>query len=756
MRAQDKDDNVVHFARLPGSWSLVWSVCALTVMGGVRVQAQSTEVILHDFAYRPHGTNPPTGVILDSAGNLYGTTTAGGIANAGVVYKVDTTGVETVLHAFSGGADGGQPRASVIRDSAGNLYGTTSSGGTAGQGVVFKLGTTGHESVLYNFTGGADGGQPYAGVVADSEGNLYGTTLVGGPASAGVVFKVGPTGLETVLYGFTGGVDGGSPQAGVIRDSAGNLYGTTSYGGTEGGGVVYKVDTGGRETVLYSFGANGFYPLAGVVRDSAGNLYGTTFYGGPERAGVVYKLDPSGNETVLHNFTVGPDGGSPTAGVILDSAGNLYGTTFGGGPGGVYGAGVVFKLDTSGNETVLYGFTNGAGGGWPSAGVTRDSAGNLYGTTTEGGPTSLGVVYQVGTTGNETVLYNFAEGTDGYSPAAGVIRNSAGELYGTTLNGGPANAGVVFSVDPTGHETVLYSFTGGNDGGLPYAGVILDSAGNLYGTTRAGGTANAGVVFKLDAAGNETVLYSFTGLADGGYPTASVILDSSGNLYGTASGGGEAGYGVVYELDATGHETVLYSFTGLADGAYPSAGVLLDPAGNLYGTTSFGGAAGAGVVFKLDTTGSESVLHAFTGFTDGGDPEAGVIRDSAGDLYGTTYSGGAAGFGVVYKLYPSGRYSVLYSFTGGADGSYPAAGVIGDSAGNLYGTTYYGGSATFGAVYKLDSTGKETVLYSFTGGADGGQPMAGVVRDGADNLYGTTSTGGGKAFGGVVFKIKSD
>ena len=740
-----------HAARIKRHYGLGRLVWTLATLG--TAQATAPEIVLHNFAYQADGASPQTGVVRDPAGNLFGTTTIGGTANAGVVYKVSASGIETVLHTFTGRTDGGQPQAGVILDSAGNLYGTTLSGGTAGQGLVFKMSPSGKETVLYNFTGQSDGGQPRAGVILDSSGNLYGTTAVGGTAGAGTVYKLDAAGQETVLHSFTGSADGAMPQAGLIRDLAGNLYGTTTYGGTGGGGVVFKLDTTAHETVIHSFigGADGSLPFAGVVRDAAGNLYGTTYSGGPWLSGVAYKLDPSGQETILHSFSNGTDGGLLQSGLILDPAGNLYGAAYNGGPQGMYSQGLVYKLSPSGAETVLYNFALGANGCGPKAGVIRDPSGNLYGTTVLCGKTDLGVVYKLDPTGNETVVYNFAGGTDGYAPLAGVVRSSAGNLYGTTQNGGPANAGVVFSLDAAGKETVLYSFTGAADGGYPLAGVTLDSTGNLYGTTYGGGSAKAGVVFELDASGQETVLYSFSGGVDGAFPQASVMRDSAGNLYGTTSSGGASGAGVVYELDATGHETVLYSFTGGADGGYPSSGLIRDSAGNLYGTTPYGGTAGAGVVFKVDTTGHETVLYTFTGLADGSEPNGGLVRDSAGNLYGTTYGGG--GYGDVFEVDPTGHETVLYSFTGGADGRYPFAGVMRDSAGNLYGTTYYGGPAGAGVVYKLNTTGVETVLYSFTGGADGGQPQAGVIGDSIGNLYGTTSIGG-KTLGGVVYKVR--
>ena len=768
------------FSLLPGPHprqrtGLVWLACALAAM--VTAPAQTaTETVIHSFANFPHGASPYGTPIRDAAGNLYGTTNQGGRANAGVVFQLDASGHQGVLYSFTGGADGGSPYAGVIRDSAGNLYGTTFRGGIAGTGaaglgagVVYKVDPAGHETVLYSFTGGADGSGPNAGVIADAAGNLYGTTYNGGANGLGAVYKLDRSSHQTVLYSFKTFPDGFNPYAGVIADSAGNLYGTTYNGGKFGLGTVYKLDTSGHETLLHIFNtSNGAAPYAGVIRDPAGNLYGTAQGGG---YGVVYKVDATGKYTVLYSFSVLNAltmGGNPTAGVVRDAAGNLYGTTQGVEVIGYTSHapwGGVYKLDTAGQLTRLYKFQGNSNASvYPNPGVILDPAGNLYGTTPFGG--MLGMVYQVDTAGQETMLYNFAAAPGGTEPRGGVIGDPAGNLYGTTVNGGAANAGVVYKVDARGHETVLYSFTGGADGAYPQTGVIRDPAGNLYGTTFGGGTASgtagAGVVYKVDTAGQETVLYTFTGEADGGNPHAGVIRDSAGNLYGTTVAGGAASKtglqeGVVYKVDPAGHETVLYSFTGLADGGVPEAGVIRDSAGNLYGTASYGG-RGCGVVYKLDTAGQETVLYSFTGGADGCSPDGGVIRDSAGNLYGAA-AGGVPNGGRVYRLDAAGQYTVLYSFAEAVNGFSPEAGLVRDSAGNLYWTTYSGGTPGgmeklgWGVVYKLDAAGQETVLHSFTGGADGGQPWAGVILDSTGNLYGTAAVGG-IGGGGVVYKIK--
>jgi len=761
-------------------YSVTLAAYLLAAMALAPARAQTpVETVLYNFKNPPKGAGPVGGLIRDSSGNFYGTTLDGGPAGAGVVYKLDAAGHETVLYSFTGGADGSAPQATLIRDAAGNLYGTAFGGGITtgvcaiqepvGCGVVYKLDPSGHQTVLYSFTGGADGGIPYAGVVRDPEGNLYGTTFYYGALNGGMVYKVDPSGQQTVLHTFTGGADGSFPGS-VILDSAGNLYGTTFEGGTRNVGVIDKVDPAGHLTTLFNFtnAADGYSPfLQTLVRDSAGNFYGTTYIGGAANQGVVFKVDTAGHETVLHSFTGGADGGAPYAGVILDSAGNLYGATASGGStagacGSLFpgGCGVVFKLDPGGNETVLHSFT-GTDGNVPDS-VLLDLAGNIYGTANQGGTTNLGTIYKLDAAGQFTVLYNFPGSASGNLPFAPVIRDEAGSLYGTTYDGGPANAGVVYRLDPAGRETVLYSFTGGADGGHPEAGVVRDAHGTFYGTTYYGGIsagacgdhfpAGCGVVFKLDSGGRETVLYSFTGGADGRFPIAGVVRDSAGNLYGTTEFGGASDAGVVYKVDPAGTQTVLHTFTGGADGGTPFAGVILDSAGNLYGTTVGGGTAGDGVVYKLDPAGQETVLHNFTGGDDGNTPWGGVVLDSSGNLYGATNMGGTANRGVVFKVDPAGQETVLYTFSGGDDGGSPQSGLILDACGNLYGTTYNGGNKDVGVVYELSAAGRETVLYSFTDGADGGYPEAGVILDDSGNLYGTAPHGGERS-SGAVFRV---
>jgi uncharacterized repeat protein (TIGR03803 family) len=277
-------------------------------------------------------------------------------------------------------------------------------------------------------------------------------------------------------------------------DSSGDLYGTALFGGSNRDGTVFELGPANTETVLLNFRKTyGIFPSAGLIRDSQGNLYGTTSSAGANGDGTVFKIDSSGAATVFHNFT-GTDGASPLAGLIMDSTGNLYGTTAN---GGTYNAGTVFKLDPSGNATVLHGFNPSTDGGYPEAGLIMDSSGSLYGTTAyRGSSANGGTVFKVDPSGNLTVLHIFG-GNDGLNPVAGLIMDSSGNLYGTTAYGGANGAGTVFKIDPSGTETVLHSFNSSVDGGYPYGGLVMDSSGNLYGTAAYGGSNGDGTVFKI-------------------------------------------------------------------------------------------------------------------------------------------------------------------------------------------------------------------------------------------------------------------
>jgi uncharacterized repeat protein (TIGR03803 family) len=378
---------------------------------------------------------------------------------------------------------------------------------------------------------------------------------------------------------------------------------------------------------------------------------------------------------------------------------------------------------TAARFKIIYSFTGGSDGSFPHAGVIRDTAGNLYGTTYDGGgdkcaPLGCGTVFRIAPDGTETLLHSFVGGRDGAWPWDRMIRDKDDNLYSTTITGGKAGCsnsggcGTVFRVAPDGTETVLHAFAGGIDGQFPYAGLAMDAKGNLYGATEFGGTGyygctdgfGSGTIFKITADGREKVLHSFTGSPDGCLPYGQLIMDTAGNLYGTTAYGGSSdcpplSCGTVFRLAPDGAETVLYSFRDAPDGETPESRLTMDATGNLYGTTVYGGAAGAGAVFMVAPDGTEKVLYSFCSqpsCADGFLPYAGLYRDRKGYLYGTTGYGGNTscvnGCGLVFKLAPDGGETVLHAFSGGRDGQFPVGDLTSDNAGHLYGTAGAGGS----------------------------------------------------------------
>jgi uncharacterized repeat protein (TIGR03803 family) len=353
------------------------------------------------------------------------------------------------------------------------------------------------------------------------------------------------------------------------------------------------------------------------------------------------------NFTLLYSFAGGSsDGETPYHSLIQASNGDFYGTTEVGGSGN---GGTVFQITSSGTETLFYSFL---GIPYADSGLTQGSDGNFYGTTSTGGTNGTGTVFKLTPSGAETVLFSFPAGAS--NPYCGLVQGIDGNFYGTTGALGTSDDGTVFKVTPSGAQTVLHVFPKtGSDGQIPYAGLILGSDGNLYGTTEGGGASGYGIVFKVTPGGTETILYSFAGgSSDGKYPYATVTQGSDGNFYGTTNQGGTGGYGTIYRLTPSGTETVLYSFAGgSSDGANPVAGVTQGSDGNFYGVTTSGGAGGYGTVYRLTPSGTETVLHSFAGgSSDGANPQANLVQGTDGNLYGSTGSGGTSGYGTFFKV----------------------------------------------------------------------------------------------------------
>ena len=469
-----------------------------------------------------------------------------------------------------------------------------------------------------------------------------------------------------------------SSRANLIRGADGRLYGTTPGGGSNGYGMIFKIDIDGATfTTLHSFSnSDGANPWGTLIQAADGDLYGTTSQGGANGFGTIFKIDINGATlTTLHSFAIS-DGSNPEAGLIQGADGELYGTTY---RGGANGYGTAFKIDTSGATlTTLHSFLF-SGGGFPTAGLIQGTDGKLYGTTQEGGASYWGTIFKLDTDGATfTTLHSFVM-SDGAWPYASLIQGTDGNLYGTTYHGGiPCSGdlacGTVFRIATDGTAFATLHQFAGPDGVFPYGGLIQGTDGELYGTASSGGNvAGIGTIFKVDTAGATlTTLHDFVG-DDGAFPLAGLVPGTDGNLYGTTATGGANGNagGTIFKFDPSGPTlTTIHAFI-FDYGASPYAGLVQGTDGSLYGATSGGGTNDDGTIFKLDARGTApTTLHSFVG-SDGAFPYSRLIQGVDGNLYGTTVYGGANGYGVVFKMDTSGStFSTLHSFSN-SDGANP-------------------------------------------------------------------------------------
>jgi uncharacterized repeat protein (TIGR03803 family) len=780
-----------------------------------------------------NGFYSEAGLVQGKDGDFYGTTYQGGPLGYGNVFRVTPSGSLTSQHAFNY-TDGAYPSSVLVQAADGSFYGTTEDGGATGRGTVFKITPAGQLTTVYAFHG-QDGSTPVPGLVQDTDGSFYGTTYNGGTTNSGTVFRIAADGTFTNLYSFTGGADGSNPYGGLLLAADGNFYGTTMNGGTYADGTVFRIDRDGTLTTLAEFdGYQGANPAAALAQGPDGNLYGTTESGGASGVGAVFRIRIDGplqitcqpaNQLVYlggtATFSVATVGSQPVSyqwqksGTNLVDGGSLSGaasrllsiTNVEFGDAGVYSliASNAYGSVTSRlafleimvsppfittqpvSQTVLAGstvtFTVGAVGDlpfyyeWMKNGTNLVDGGNISGSTTgtltisgaaaaDDGAYSVVVsddfywavsedadltvlpVIQPGYT--LTTLRSFTGGSDGAN-LNGLAQGSNGSLYGTAQSGGANGYGTVFRITTNGSLSTVVSFNQAN-GAYPYAGVVQAADGNFYGTTLEGGTAYSGSVFKMSPSVGVLNLYSFTGGTDGDLPTAGLVQGSDGSLYGTTYEGGAYGDGAAFKITTNGLLTTLYSFTGGADGYGPWAGLVQGTDGNFYGTTEYGGLySGAGTVFSITPGGTLITLHTFNGGSDGAYPTGSLIQGADGNFYGTTFQGGTNGSGgTVFRMATNGAVSILHQF-GAGDGANPTAALVQGPDGNLYGTTETGGFGGYGTAFKMTTNGVLTTLVWFNW-SNGAYPEAPLIQAMDGNFYGTTYWGGASGYG-TIFRL---
>lgn len=526
------------------------------------------ESVLYAFKGGSSDGQSPSVLIQASDGNLYGITQQGGASHNGMVFKLTLSGAETVLHSFAGGTSDGSLPESLVQGTDGKLYGVCRLGGAHGSGIAFRMSLSGAETLLYSFGSSAtDPGQPLA-MMQDTDGNFYGIGLSGGVSGNGSVFKMTTSGTESLLHSFptNSGIPFLNPSgSGLLQAADGSIYGTTYQGGVDNKGTVFQVTPDGHQNILHSFSGkpDGDSPGA-LVQDSSGNLYGVTGLGGTSNLGTIFKITPGGTETVLHSFT-GSDGVVPDT-LLLASDGNLYGTCAAGGASGT--GGTVFKISpTGGALTSLYNFPDSStSDGHDPVSLIQASDGNFYGTTELGGVNNQGIVFRVTTSSVETPLYFFTGGSDGSAPIGGLVQGPDGALYGTAEGGG-SGFGSIFKITLSGTFSVLYDFLGSQfgDGAFPEGNLVVGPDGNLYGATVGGGTNGDGVVFEASRFSAEQVVHEFNG-ADG-KSAGPLLLASDGSFYGMTGEGGFNNVGTIFVLEAPNPVPVLSSISPSKTGA---------------------------------------------------------------------------------------------------------------------------------------------------------------------------------------------
>jgi len=715
------------------------------LLAGANGFSQSLQTLL-SFSQPP--SNPSGGLVQGPDGNFYGTAQYGGAYGYGSVFRVTPTGNMTDLVDFNG-ANGAYPFAGLVSDTNGNFYGTTRYGGTSdygdGYGSVFRVTTNGVLTTLAGLNPRI-GANPQANLVWGSDGKLYGTAYNGGAYGKGTVFQITTNGLWTTLCSFAS-TNGANPASSVLLSRDGNIYGTTQMGGT-GFGVVYCLAPSGTLSTLGSFDflRNGAFPLSALVEDAAGNLYGTASVGGGggTGSGTIFEIPATNHQLIVGVATLND---TPHSGLVAGPGNVFYGATFNS----------LYQFTTT-NGTVkpLYSFNFGTSGASIYTAPVLDTNGNLYGTTFWGGANGYGTAFKFATNGTLTTMFGFSA-SSGAQPLGGLLQDAAGTLYGTAYNGGPSQNGTIFRLNTNGVVTNLVTFTSVN-GAYPYAGLLLGSNDLLYTTAYLGGGNGSGdgvVVCVATNGQNFTNLVTFYS-TNGAYPVGGVISDSSGNLYGTTVHGGFFDYGTVFKLDANRVLTTLAIFNN-TNGASPNCTLVLDDAGYLWGTT-MGGSSKAlyGTIFRVSTNSAPySLVTPFAVFaaTNGSVPMAGLTLGPDGALYGTTKYGGKHNYGVVYRVTTNGVITALFSFNGG-NGAYPVASLIPGPNGVFYGTTsgfngnQYAGNGT---IFRITADGAMNTFMVFNG-TNGSTPSGPLLLGNDGALYGTTQYGG--AFGsGTIFKL---
>jgi|GEM_PF-1135124 uncharacterized repeat protein (TIGR03803 family) len=652
----------------------------------------------------------PNGSLLQASdGNMYGMTKQGGANANGAIFSIDTSGKFTILASFSY-ATGWDPIGNLTEAHDGNLYGTTTQGGQDGSGTLFRFNIS-KDSItpLVSFGSVATGYSP-GNVVLASDSNLYGTTSQGGANNGGTIFRYDLK-KDTLITIFNFNSND-MPSPNLIQGIDGYLYGSTGHGGTSYG-TLFRCSLNGSFGTVFTFNnTNGREP-GGLMQAADSSFYGMTSLGGASSQGTIFKYNAKTGLTTLFSFS-GSNGSSPNAqqSIVQGLDGNLYALVNG---GGANNNGVIFECSTSGSFIGVVSFNGLSGGANPGGSLIQASDGNFYGLTNYGGPANEGVLFKYSTIGGMSDLVNFGSSTTGTYPFSGLAQGADGNLYGTTASGGLTNTGSLYRFTLTDTLSTIASFKSSN-GNAPIGTPIQASNGNLYGMTGNGGAGGGGSIYEYTFINhflNDSVV-DFD-ITNGAGPYGNLIQASDGYMYGMTYDGGSSNNGVLFKFQPSGEiYTVLVNFPG-GNSAYPQGSLIQGTDGALYGTT-MGNPGSYGSIFKyVPPADSVITIATFNGTTQGASPQGPVIQGMDGNFYGMTSAGGSGGYGTLYKCTPSGTITTLVNFNG-TNGEYPEGGLIQGPDSMLYGVTKGGGPGpNYGNLFKCSTSGVFTNLVTFNG-----------------------------------------
>ncbi|QMU31362.1 choice-of-anchor tandem repeat GloVer-containing protein [Adhaeribacter radiodurans] len=686
--------------------------------------------------------------LLFAQDELVGLTSSGGQEGAGTAFSIRSNGTNfKVQKNFA--KSGYSPYGSLIKGPDGNFYGMTYQGGANNQGTIFKIAPSGTITTIINFISSVTGSNPQGSLTLGSDGNFYGMATYGGGTGYGTIFKITPTGNFTLLRNLNNAIDGRYPQGNLVQGSDGGFYGLTYQGGTNNYGTIFKITPSGTFTVLKQLDntTTGRYPQGSLIRATDGNFYGMTYQGGENNYGTIFRITPSGIFTVRRHLDYSLSGANPRGSLIQGTNGVLYGMTY---TGGANNYGTIFRMTLSGTFTVLRHLAYSSDGGNAQGSLTQGSDGNFYGLTSVGGTNSSGTVFKITPAGLYTVLHNLDNINDGRNPLGSLVQGSSGIFYGMTSSGGPGGYGTIFRTTAAGVFSVLVHFPESDNGHTPLGSLIQARNGNFYGITSVGGTYGYGTVFRF-CDGASSTLHSFNSSTSGSNPQGSLVQGADNNFYGLTQNGGTSGYGTIFKITASGTLTVLRSLAYATDGGNPT-GDLIQSGGNFYGMTYRGGTNSYGTIFRISPSGTFTVLKHLESATTGRNPSGSLVKGTDGNFYGTMSEGGANSYGTIFKMTPSGTFTVLRHLDSSNDGRYPYGNLIQGSNGNLYGLTNRGGLFGEGTIFKISIGGTFSVLHHLDYYNDGGRPQGSLVQGSDNSFYGVTPEGGFFS-GGTIFKI---